>query len=318
MSHRSGKPAAPAAEPKFYQASNRVGPELFIWLPVVGGVGTVVLGSAYAFLAVFLRVIEKQGWLIVVTPMFAAVVGPLGQWVCQLGHVRRRSFRMPIVYVVTGMVLYWSWHAYLNFDRGELSTVQVTWHMSPITLVRAIVDLARERGFWAVVGWVLEAATIVGFVAWGMRGLDPEVPFCEQCGHWTSNSFALKYADGTYDPVFDRLKQGHVEDLPRLGRWAPNMLTFTQVRVMECPCHASRYLTIERVKITPGKSGKGLYLRRRRTARVNWTLDYDIGTFDEAEQTPILENMQLDEPLLKQLQAIREQQKAADKATVED
>src|SRR4051812_36198744 len=115
MAASHAKSKAPLPEPTFYQASNRIGSDIFIWLPIVGGSCAVVVGTAYAFIAGFVREIEHPWFLLIVTPMLGALLGALGQWVCQLSKVRRRALRKPIIYLVAAMTFYWAWHAYLNF-----------------------------------------------------------------------------------------------------------------------------------------------------------------------------------------------------------
>lgn len=313
MGHKSAKaPSTPVAAPTFYHASDRVSPGLFVWLPVVGGAGAVVLGTVYAFVAYFCHVIGKPMWLIVVTPLFAATLGPLGQGVCQLGKVRRRSVRRWVVYAVTAMVLYWAWHAYLNFGREEVSPLRPTWHMSPLMLVRAMGTMAQERGMLVVVVWLIEAATIFGVVAWGMRGLNPEMPFCETCEQWATDRFRLQYEDGNLGPILDAFRAGRADGLAGLGRWSGVGDLHVQVRVMECPCTASRHVTIERVKVTRGRRGRGLELQSRRSRRSGWVLNYDIGTFDESEATPVLENMKLARPLWDELERLHKRQQEQD------
>ena len=72
-----------------------------------------------------------------------------------------------------------------------------------------------------------------------MSDSDPEVPFCERCGHWTNEALAFQLHDGSYGPAMEAFKQGRVEHLLELGPKKHGAKTFLQVRVLQCPCSAA-------------------------------------------------------------------------------
>src|SRR6478672_7062539 len=100
MKRRAKAQAATASAPpvpaRYYRAADRAGAGLILWLPVVGVSGGIVLGAIYTFLAGLFQELESPGWMVVVTPLYAAGLALLALAVCRLGDVRGRRLRLAV------------------------------------------------------------------------------------------------------------------------------------------------------------------------------------------------------------------------------
>jgi hypothetical protein len=294
----------PPAAPRFYQATNRVGAQLGLWLPVAGGIGVLVLGTVYAFLSYLVgQVFESPPAHILITPFFAAGLVMLGLWICQLGDVRWRQLRLPVVLLVGVMGLYASWHVYLNFASSpKIFNPLPAWHMSPLRLWHALRDLADDRSAWSWVWWLLEAATVFGGIVYLMADSDPEVPFCEQCGQWTRQVFYRELGNKPDVAVVEEFKRGHVEVLERLGDRDHSTSTYVQLRVLNCPCGASRYACVERVTVKPGTKSEMRFgsVTPGGRAQMHW----HFGNARAHAIAPLVVNMAIDDAMQEKLEAL--------------
>ncbi len=81
---------------------------------------------AYAFLSyLVVGIMESEGWMVVLTPLFAAALAMLGRWVFHLGKVRRHGLRLPIALLIGAIGFYASWHIYLNFARSDHPALRI-------------------------------------------------------------------------------------------------------------------------------------------------------------------------------------------------
>lgn len=271
-------------------------------LPVLGGGAAAALGTAYSFLSYLIaHVFEAPAALIVVTPMFGAVLAWTAQRVCNLGKVRRRRLRVPIALFVAAMGLYASWHAYLNVSELRVFDPPPSWGMSPAQLVRGIHQLAEAQGASSWFWWLVEASTVFGMVLYLMRSADPEVPFCERCGTWTAEALHFELSERTGHRAAERLRAGDAAALGELEPRESGSSEYTLVRVFQCPCGASRYVCVDHATVTPGKPG-GL---RTWSAGGRQELYFDIGSGRTVDFSPVLTNMVIDERQEQQLEAVR-------------
>ncbi len=295
---------SPAAGPTFYRSSDRVGARLWLVLPLVGGGVGAVLGGIYAFLAgLVTQVFESPAWFVVLTPLFGAALAMAGQWVCDLGQVRRRRLRLPLTLVVGGLGLYASWHFYLNIlDLRGVFDPPPTWTMTPAHLARGLAQLAASQGWFSWLGWLAEAAVVFGMIAYLVRSVDVEVPFCERCGKWTSEAFHFELDASAAEAAAERLRRGDAAGLATLRARKTGDHFYALVRVFRCPCGASRFVSVDRAKFVPGKSAG---LRSASFRPGHRELYLDPGSFDDTEFTPVLANEVIDEKVEQQLDAVR-------------
>ncbi len=287
--------------PKYYRATDRYSASLWVVLPVVGGALAVVLGTAYAFVAyLIVHVFESPAGLVIATPLFGAALAVAARPVCKLAKVRARRIRLPVALVIGVLGLYAHWHVYLNF-AAELHVFAPppSWAMSPGHLLRAMSQLADSEGATSWLWWSIEAATVVGMIAYLMRAADPEIPFCEQCGEWTELALTLALADGTESSVIEKLEQGDAAALGDLRPGTHSSTPYVQVRVLACPCGASRFVCVDRITTSYGKRGGVRYSPRAIGAASS--LHFDLPDPDTTELHPIITNLVIDEAQQQQL-----------------
>jgi hypothetical protein len=300
-------PSPKPPEPHYYQPTDRIGSGLYLWLPLVGGIGAILLGGAYAFLASVFHEVEAPICLTFTTVAFAAALVPLARWVCHLGNVRRPRARLPVALCVAAIAFYASWHIYLNFySKTGIFDPVPSWAMSPLRLCRAMVDLAHDRGASSWFLWLLEAATIFSAVLLFVGKPKPGTPFCEKCGHWTHQVLELYLGDKPPWGAVEEFKQGRVDGLDNLGPWKSYLHEYLIIRVLECSCHASRFASIDQVTKVAGRK-RGFRLYSTRPGR--HSLIYDFGG-ETTEVTPLITNMEIDAEMLRQLEDIRDGLKA--------
>jgi hypothetical protein len=307
--HKPHAKSPPAVAPHYYQSSNRVGAGTLFWLPVVGGGGAAVLGSVYAFLAYLCSDAAATSiWRIVVLPFivlpfFAALLAGLGWCVCQLGKVRRRPLRLPIAFCVGAMGLYAAWNVYLNFGTGLTISGMLTHWMGPAQLWRGMRGLAAERGLWSWINWGVEAVAIFGLIFAFVKSQDSEIPFCEKCGRWTGEALKLELNPWPPDALAQQLARGDVDGLRRLGPRPTAERDFVRVRVLQCPCGASRFVTVERVKVTPGEESGATF--RASLPGHGSTLHFDPGSPDSEDVSPVVANLEVDFETQRKLEDLR-------------
>ncbi len=296
---------APPSAPAYYRATDRVSPRLWVVLPLVGGGVAAALGTLYAFLCgLVTQVFESPSLFAIVTPLFGAALALGGQGVCYLGQVRRRRWRLPIALVVGVLGLYAGWHAYLNLvDVSGVFDPAPSWTMSPLRLAHALGQFVLNEGVLGPFGVLLEAAVVLGMITFLTRSLDVEVPFCERCGKWTSEAFQLELAGGNEERAAERLKRGDPEGLAKLPRRKPGESFYGVVRVFRCPCGASRFVSVDRAKVTRGRRSGVKYSPILPGGRPR--LQFDPGSGDTTDLTPVLANLVIDERAEQALEAVR-------------
>ena len=295
----------PRAAPKYYRASGRYSPSLWVLLPLVGGALAAVLGTAYAFVAYLIaHVIESPSGLVIAAPLFGAALAVAGKSVCKLAKVRGRRIRLPVALIIGVMGLYAHWHAYLNF-AAELGVFEPppAWAMSPGNLLRAMSQLAGSEGATSWLWWSLEAAAVVGMIAYLMRAADPETPFCERCEQWTKLVLTFMLADGTEHTAAEKLLRGDAAALADLHPDTHRSSPYVLVRVFQCPCGASRYVCVDRVTTTYGKRGGLRSSPRAIGARPS--IHLGLPDPDTTNLEPIVANLAIDEAQQQQLAAVR-------------
>ena len=290
--------------PRYYRAAERVGASLFFWLPVLGIAGAVVLGSIYAFFEYLIgEALEERGWLFWLPPLFAFGLALTAHLICRLGKVRMRRLRKPIALFVGALGFYAAWQIYLNCGNADsFAAIFTTWTRSPLALVRAVVGLAAERGWTSWFWWSLEAVTLYLFIVYFTGELYSETPFCEKCERWTKEVSSFELNDKKIYSAVEQLKHGRAEALEKLGRRNPSSDTYAQVRVLRCPCLASRYVCLEQANIKPGTKGKWHF--GRYTPGGSSTFHYHFGTFKSTEFTPLITNLEIDDQMQQKLSAL--------------
>jgi hypothetical protein len=304
--HKTRAKSLPAVTPHYYQSSNRVGAGILFWLPVVGGGGAAVLGFVYAFLAGLCHEMDGSIWRFVVLPLivlpvFAALLGAVGWCVCQLGKVRRRRLRLPIALCAGAMGLYAAWDIYLNLGTGR-KLLHPQW-MGPVGLWRHMCALAADEGQWSWIPWGLEAVAIFGVIAAFMKGVDTEIPFCEKCGRWADDVLLLELNDGPCDVVAAQLAAGQIDGLRALGPRPTAERRFLRVRVLQCPCGAIRFVTVERVSVTPGEESRVTF--RSRLPGHDSTLRFDPGSPSSEDAKSVVANLEIDFETQRKLEDFR-------------
>jgi hypothetical protein len=307
MEGASAKVRDPASSsPRYYHAADRISITLALWLPLVGGLIALAAGTVYAFLAFLVHELDEPSWIVLVTPFFAVPLVWAATWICQLSEVRSRRFRLPIALCVGVMGLYAAWHAYLNFasDPNVFAPLPA-WRMSPPRLWHAMRQLAAYRGASSWLLWLFEAATVLGFIVYlrSDEG-DPEVPFCEQCRHWTSDALWFQLADGSNAQAIEAIQERDMAKLQSLGPRKSGAQSCFQVRVLLCPCQASRYVSLERVTTKPGTSSALRYGSITPGGRPKVHFNFGSGKSNKIQH--LITNMEIDQQMQERLEKVHD------------
>lgn len=244
--------------PTYYRASQRISPQLWLALLVgVGGAGVLGLGFGYAATWIT-ELFDAGALLILVTPFFGAALAFVTLQVVNRGKLRQPRLRLPLALVIGAVGLVATWYA-------------------------------QEGLGWF--GRIVEAAIVLGMVAYLIR-IDVEVPFCESCGAWTSEQFSLELADAALPDVAAKLAAGDVAALAGVAAPASDAIHYGVARVYACPCGQSRYLSLDRATIRPGRSRGFRYRPLSIGGRPR--MHYDLGRGASTDLTPMVTNLAID------------------------
>jgi hypothetical protein len=274
----------------YYQPREQLGPRILLTLPV-----GIVLGIGYAFVSCLItQVFESSPAFVVATPIFGGVIAAAGSWVADRAQVRSRKFRFALAVALSAIALYVSWQAYLVLVDLRIFDFTPTWTMSPVKLVHGLVELANSNGrWWSWFWWLVEVVVVVSMVVYLMRTTDIEVPFCERCNAWTKVVLSFELADGDARTAGERLVAGDAAALATMRPRPRGEDQYAVVRVYRCKCGYSRYVSLDRAQREAGKSA-GLSTYHGIGSRPS--LYFDLGSSDTTDLTPVVTNLEIDEP----------------------
>lgn len=265
--------------PALYRASSALDARVWFVVPVVGGAAAALIAVVYAFIGCLITQVFEQGALfIIATPMFGAALAYAGQGVANLAHVRPRKQRRVVAIIVAVMGLYAAWHAYI-----------------------LLVDVPLQFTVSHYIGWVLEAATVLGMVVYLMKSVDLETPFCESCKQWSREVASFEIPSEQISAAIGKLEAGDAMAVVAMRGRDKDRDSYGVVRVYRCPCGASRHASVLRATIRRGRKGGVKYSPILIGGRSK--LHYDLGSSDTTDLVPQLENMVIDETAEKQLES---------------
>ena len=288
--------------PRYYRGAARFGNLFLPTLAVAGVTGAVLLGVVYGFFAFLANVCEFPYILIVGLGFFAAGLIPVSLLVCQIGKVRWRRLRLYVHFCVAVIGFYVAWVAYINFlsGSGQFSEEPV-WLMQPIQIWHGLSDLADNRSAWCWVGWLMEPAMLFGLTFHLVKRVDTEIPFCEECDHWCEEIIQLELSDEPPSPINDILR-GNFDCLSKIRPRTTHTHGCLRIRVHQCPCHASRFLSVAKVRVKPGKTAG--YRRQGAAGGRYGRMIWQKATAATESATDIVTNLVIDETAVNQLNLI--------------
>jgi hypothetical protein len=289
----------------YYQASEQIGAGLFLWLPLLGIFGAITLGGIYAFFEYLVgEVLDERDWVFWMPFVFALALALTANLICRLGKVRRGRLRKPIALLVAALGLYASWHIYILFANDlHIFDTEPSWLMSPLSLVRRILELARYRGWSSWLEWTAEAATIYLMCSYLIGELDSKLPFCEHCKGWAEDTFSHEFDDENIWTAVEQLKAGHIEALANLRPRRASRDSYALARVLRCPCFQSWYLCLDSAKIKSGTKGSLHFSPNAIGAKPSW--HYHFGSAQSTDFKPVITNLYLNNQMQQTLSALK-------------
>lgn len=286
--------------PVYYRPREQLGPRVALAIPV-----GVALGVAYAVACCLVtQVFEAPPLFVLVTPLFGGALAAASRWVADRAQVRSRSARLALAVATSAIALYVSWQAYLVLCDVPGLAVTPTWTMSPARLVHALAELANRNGHGSWIWWLAEAAIVVSMVVYLMREVDIEVPFCERCHAWTKVVVTFELADGETRAAEARLLAGDAAALAAMTPGPRGADACAVIRVYRCPCGRSRYVSLDRSQREAGASAG---VRTYRGIGSRPSLYFEPGSGATTHLTPVVTNLEIDEPTEQALAAARDQ-----------
>jgi len=243
----------------YYKASGRFSPLALILVPLSGLLAALLLGSTYAYIAVYnpliyITILATIGYG--VGQGFALAIG------ARIGKLRSPMVMIILALLVSAASLYITWvvwmHAFLA--RADLEI----WPFEPVQLWE-LMTLVAEKGAWSIKSltptgallytfWGIEALVIVGGTLMMALG-QPGEPFCERCELWMEENEGATVVPGVSDRGSLRmeLEAGRFEALLSGDQNNP----YLSIKVHSCPgCKRVGTLEVQELLKSVNKKGE--------------------------------------------------------------
>ncbi len=227
--------------------------------------GAIPLGIAYAFLLVWIPIVQLN---LLATAGLGGAIGGVAGMCARFGKVRNGAI-VPFFSLIGATAALWA--AWVFDAKARFGAADMPLLLNPILLVQYVSEF-YTNGFWTMgkndqpvsgifllICWLAEAGAVLVTSFLVSRGIVGALPFCETCDQWTKRveAFCRFRCPAEDTVVMQQIKDGDLSELFDLETCLGDKDRSLKLDVWRCPtCEDSSYVTINNVRLVKNKKGE--------------------------------------------------------------